>query len=192
MSKVDKLVSSFNLKGQLTKIYRHKNQIKRIKLNTDDGHYWIKISKKLRAKVAHISCGLQLELEGKSKQKHKKGKVKYKAQMITFIPQDKVNNPDIKKETISLLPIFDNRTKAKVICQKSNCWNQGGRKVYETLESVLNDINLSEQISIKKSGCLKKCKRAPNLVMLPDKVHYTKVKSKQIKSFVHKHLITET
>jgi len=144
MSKVDKLVSSFNLKGQLTKIYRHKNQIKRIKLNTDDGHYWIKISKKLRAKVAHISCGLQLE-------------------------------------------------KAKVlICQKSNCWNQGGRKVYETLESVLNDINLSEQISIKKSGCLKKCKRAPNLVMLPDKVHYTKVKSKQIKSFVHKHLITET
>jgi len=197
MSKASILVSSFRLKGKLAKIYRQKDQIKYIKLTAGNRNYRIKITKKLRAQIAGISCGSQLELKGKSKQKRKQGTVKYKAQVITLIPQEKRKNTDIKEETVSLIPIFDtlSQSKAKgkvLICQKSNCWKKGGRKVYEALESVLSDRNLTKQIPIKKTGCLKKCKRAPNLVMLPDKVHYTKVKPKQVESFVQKHLIAKT
>ena len=193
MSKASILVSNFSLKGKLTKIYCKKDQIKFIKLTTDDGSYWIKITKKLRAKITGIPCGSELELKGKSKQKRNQNKVKYKAHMITLVSQNKVKNAEFKPETVTYLPIFDTQTKSKakvLICQKSNCWKKGGRKVYEAMESMLRDRNLTGFVALKKTGCLKKCKRAPNLVMLPDKAQYTKVKPKQIKSFVQKHLIT--
>lgn len=195
MSKASILVSSFSLRGKMTKIHRQKDQIKYIKLATNNGNYWIKIAKKLRGKIAGISCGSRIELKGISKQKCNQDKVKYKAKIITLIPRDDWSNADIKVEALPSLPIFNNLSKSKskvLICQKSNCWKKGGRKVHEALESVLSERNLTQQIPIKKTGCLKKCKRAPNLVMLPDKAHYTKVKPKQVESFVQKHLIIET
>lgn len=195
MSKASTLVSSFCLQGKLIKINYQKDQIKYIKLTTGDGDYWIKITKKLRGKIASISCGSSLKVNGKSKRKSRKGKIKYKATMITLISQEALQNEEMKLQTVSLPAKFDTQIKSKakvLICQKSNCWKKGGQKVYQALELALSDRNLTGQIPIKKTGCLKKCKKAPNLVILPDKAHYTRVKTKQIASFVEKHLIAET
>ena len=192
MTKADKIVAPFNFKGKLTKISFKKKKIQYIKLATDEGKYWLKIPKKLRTKIASLSKGSQLEVAGSSKQYLKTGKTKYKAETVVLIPQAKSETPTVKTKTVSLLPVFDSKTKSQakvLVCQKSNCWKKGGKQVCETIESVLRDRGLSQQIPIKKTGCLKQCKKAPALVMLPDKARYSKVKPKQISDLVEKHLI---
>lgn len=193
MRKPGKITSAFSFQGKLTKIRREKKKVKYIKLATSEGKYWIKVGKKLRPKVANLSKGCELEIAGKTKQAKPKGKIRYQAQAIAIVPQP-ASTPTVKTKTTSLLPIFEGKAKSKakvLICQKSNCWKKGGNKVFQELESVLEERNLSDKIQIKKTGCLKKCKKAPNLVMLPDKAQYTKVKTKQVKGFVEKHLLAE-
>ena len=192
MTKAKSTVAPFNFSGKLGKISYKKKKIKYIKLVTKQGKYWIKVPKKLREKIGSLSKGSHLEISGKSKQYLKTGKIKYKAQTVVLTPHE---TPDIvpKTKTVSLLPVFDSKTKSKakvLICQKSNCWKKGGAKVYEELKSTLSDRGLNE-VPIKKTGCLKQCKKAPALVMMPDKARYSKVKPNQISKMVDKHLISQ-
>lgn len=194
MKKADKIVTAFSFQGKLTKISVKKKKIKYIKLATNDGKYWIKIPKKLRTKIASLSKGSQIEVAGKSKQDSKKSQIQYKAKTVVLTPQAK-EEPKVKTKTVSLLPVFDSKTQSKakvLICQKSNCWKKGGKQVCEEIESVLSDRGLSKAIPIKKTGCLKQCKKAPALVMMPDKARYSKVKPKQVTSLVEKHLIADS
>lgn len=193
MTKAKSVVTPFNFNGKLSKISYKKKKIKYIKLVTKQGKYWIKVPKKLREKIASLSRGSQLEVKGRAKQHHKTGKTKYKAQTVVLIPQE---NPEAmpKTKTVSLLPVFDGKTKSKakvLICQKSNCWKKGGKKVYQELESTLSYRGLDKQIPIKKTGCLKQCKKAPAMVMMPDKARYSKVKPGQVKKLVDKHLVSD-
>jgi (2Fe-2S) ferredoxin len=194
MNKVCKITNSFRLKGKLTKIHIKKSKIKYIKLATAQGKYWLKIPKKLRKNIASLSPGCQLEVAGTSKQHPKTGKVQYKAQTVIVIPPklESETTPTIKTKTVSLLPVLDTTVKSKaqvLICQKSNCWKNGGKEVCEELEGILSDRNLTEIVPIKKTGCLKQCKQAPAIVMMPDKAPYSQVKPKQVENLVEKHLI---
>ncbi|MGF1589232.1 MAG: ferredoxin [Pleurocapsa sp.] len=191
MAKINPIVSGFHFQGNLSKITFKKNKIKYIKLVTDEGKYWIKISPSLREKIASLSPGCQLEVAGKSKQHPTTGKTKYKAQTLMLVARQPTA---IKTESVSRLPIFDSQTKSKakvLVCQKSNCWKKGGKKVCQELESILSDRGLSKQIPIQKTGCLKQCKKAPALVMMPDKARYNQVKPQQLEKMVEKHLIAE-
>ena len=193
MTKASNVVTPFELSGKLTKISYKKKKIKYIKLNTEKGKYWIKVPKKLREKIASLTKGCQLEVNGTSKEYSETGKVKYKAQTVVLIPQD-LSVTSVKTKTVSLLPVFDStiKSKAKVlICQKSNCWKKGGNKVHAQLESILSDRGLSDEIPIKKTGCLNQCKKAPALVMMPDKARYNQVKPQQVAKLVDKHLVAE-
>jgi (2Fe-2S) ferredoxin len=188
------IVTPFELSGNLTKIYLQKKKIKYIKLNTEQGKYWIKIPKKLREKIASLTKGCQLEVNGTLKKYSKTGKVKYQAQTVVLIPQQDLSATTAKTKTVSLLPVFDSKIKSKakvLICQKSNCWKKGGEKVYAQLESILSDRGLSDEIPLKKTGCLNQCKKAPALVMMPDKARYNKVQPQQVAKLVDKHLVAE-
>ncbi len=193
MTKASSVVTPFHFSGKLTKISYQKKKLKYIKLVTEQGKYWLKVPKKLRGKIASLNNGCQLEISGTSKQDDKTGKTKYKAQTVALIPQETNQAVKPKTKTVSLLPVFDNQLKSKakvLICQKSNCWKRGGKKVYEELESILGDRGLLGQLEIKKTGCLKQCKKAPALVMMPDKARYNRVKPKQVEELVEKHLIS--
>ena len=193
MAKTSKIVTSFNFNGKLSKISYKKKKIKYIKLETKQGKYWIKVPKKLREKIANLSLGCELEVEGIARQKLERKKIKRKAEKIMVIAPNLADNPiEVKTETVSLLPIFDRKTKSKakvLICQKSNCWKKGGKQVCAEIESILDDMGLTKEIPIKKTGCLKQCKKAPALVMMPDKARYNKVKLKQVAKMVDQHLI---
>ncbi|MGL5942190.1 MAG: (2Fe-2S) ferredoxin domain-containing protein [Waterburya sp.] len=194
MNKVCNIANSFRLKGRLTKIHTQKSKIKYIKLATEQGKYWLKIPKKLRTSISSLSTGCQLEVLGISKKHPKTDKVKYKAQTVILIApkQEPETTPTIKTKTVSLLPVLNTEVKSKaqvLICQKSNCWKNGGKEVCQQLENSLGDRKLTKKIPIKKTGCLKKCKQAPNVVMMPDKARYSKVKPKQVENLVEKHLI---
>lgn len=193
MSKTKKRVTPFNFNGKLSKISYQKKKIKYIKLKTEGGKYWIRIPDKLREQIASFTRGSHLAVKGQSKQHPKTGKTKYKAQTVILIPQEE-RDFQPKTKTVSLLPVFDSKTKSKskvLVCQKSNCWKKGGKQVYEELESTLSDRGLMGEIPLKKTGCLKQCKKAPAIVMMPDKARYNKVKPKQISKLVDKHLIAD-
>jgi (2Fe-2S) ferredoxin len=195
MSKTSNMIASFNFEGKLNKIaYKHK-KINYLKLKTKQGKYWIEIPKQLGKQLTGLSPGCQLEVEGKIKRDSQTGKTKYKAKTVAVIaPKTSATLPKVKTKTVSLLPLFDSKIKPKakvLICQKSNCWKKGGQQVCAKIESILSDRSLTEEIPIQKTGCLKQCKKAPALVMMPDKAHYNKVQVKQVAKMVEKHLIAE-
>lgn len=184
----------FTFVGQLSKIKLKGNKIKYLKLATCDRQYWIKVSQKVRKNLDRdLSTGCLLEITGKQKQRLKTGKSKFKAECVKIItPASESKIAHLKQKQVSLTPIFDRQKKstAKVlVCQKSNCWKRGGKEICQQLEAAFSDRGLDNLIQIKKTGCLKKCKKAPNLVMMPDKIAYSKVKPKQIPNLVEKHLI---
>ena len=187
--------SPFTLTGKLKKVILKKGTVKYLKLLGNNRHkYWIKLSSKLRKNLdSNLVKGSLLKITGEQKQNRKTDKIKYKASRVILVTQDaEAAETKIKQKKISLLPVFDNQKKSQakvLICQKSNCWKKGGKKVCEQLEANLRDRNLGGEIPIKKTGCLKKCKQAPNIVMLPDKVRYSKVKAKQIPDLIEKHLV---
>jgi len=193
MAKNSNIVAPFNFNGTLSKVSYQKKKLKYIKLETDSDKYWIKIPKQLREKIGNLSIGCQLQVEGRAKHNAKKDKTKHKAQTVMVIPAEELDVPvAVKTKTVSLLPVFENKVKSKakvLICQKSNCWKKGGNKVCAEIESKLQDLGLTEEIPIKKTGCLKQCKKAPALMMMPDKALYKKVKPKQVDKLVEKHLI---
>ncbi|MCA6510851.1 MAG: (2Fe-2S) ferredoxin domain-containing protein [Pseudanabaena sp. M109S1SP2A07QC] len=73
-----------------------------------------------------------------------------------------------------------------LICQKSDCWQSGGKEIYQRLEEELRDRGLSNRVQIQKIGCQKRCKQAPNLVIMPNKAHRY-VKSSQVESLLNRY-----
>jgi len=81
--------------------------------------------------------------------------------------------------------------KAQVlVCQKSDCQKRGAGKVYQALFEALTDNNLQDQVTIKKTGCLKKCKAGPNMIIMPDKAKYSRVSSAEIPEVIEKHFLS--
>ena len=72
------------------------------------------------------------------------------------------------------------KPKAKVLfCKKSTCWKKGGKAACKALKAELKEQGLDEVVEIKTTGCLKRCGKAPNIIVMPDKAAYHKIKQKQ-------------
>ncbi|AFZ37415.1 iron-sulfur cluster-binding protein like protein [Stanieria cyanosphaera PCC 7437] len=198
MSRAEYLVSEFDLVGQLVDIIiKPDNRIKYLKIATDRREYWIKVSKQIGNNLSQIlQLGCKVQIQGEYKQSWKNGKVKYKAQAVTLVDRQEQENLIQSKLAVGYLNQAQEQTtsstkpKAKVlVCKKSTCWNRGGKAVCELLEESLRDRGLTSQVQIKTTGCLKQCKKGPNLVMMPDKTHYSKVQPQQVPLLIDKHLV---
>lgn len=195
MSKSKYLISEFDLLGQLIDIViKSDNKVKYLKLVTDSQEYWLKASKHIN-KINQIPpIGSTVRVQGQVKQNRKKGKIKYQAQAIKLIEPSKNSittasndqnfNQPAQQTTSAKQP------KAKIlVCKKSTCWARGGKAVCALLEENLRDRGLREQVEIKTTGCLKQCKKGPNIVMMPDKASYTRVQPEQVPALIDKHLV---
>jgi (2Fe-2S) ferredoxin len=89
-------------------------------------------------------------------------------------------------------PISSEAAKAKkqktciFVCGKSDCCKKGGRAIMASLEAELNERGLDQEITIKPTGCMKRCKAGPNVVM-PDKTRYSKISAKEIPTILDRH-----
>lgn len=92
----------------------------------------------------------------------------------SVIPDEPVKQPVVKPAKI-------------LICQKSDCRKRGGDEICSILQQELAQRGLEDQVTIQKTGCLKKCKAGPNLVMLPDKTRYSKVEPQKIPALIDQH-----
>jgi (2Fe-2S) ferredoxin len=153
-------------------------KIKYLRVSVDRREYWFKPEKELREHLSlNIPTQATLEVTGESRVCEKTGKLKLKVMGIEILsPTDKVipETPKAKKATV-------------LVCQKSDCWKNGGASVCRMLEEKLEEKGLGDAVTIKRTGCLKQCKRGPNVVVMPDKKHYTNVNPQEIPNLIDRH-----
>ncbi|MBE9041556.1 (2Fe-2S) ferredoxin domain-containing protein [Oscillatoriales cyanobacterium LEGE 11467] len=182
------LESDFSLQGQIVNIVRKDNFTpKRVQLSTEDGQFFIKLAKPLRATVPFLAPGDWVSIAGT--RKIKKGRNEFKAEELTPLSA----GGELSSRKVSPLPVGKEKkilTQGKIlVCQKSDCCKRGGKAVYQALEKAIDDRGLSDRVDIKKTGCLKHCKAGPNLVFMPSKTRHSRIRPAEVSELVDKHFL---
>ncbi len=182
MSKLTPL-SQFRLVGQLESfVIKKGDKLKYLRMKVEEREYWLKIPKKLRQDVDRsLLSGTWLEVTGNRELKKKTGFFELEATTVKMLA-----NPDIPCAVI--VPETASSSVGKIlVCQKSSCWKRGGESICQRLEKQLDDQGLGDRVEIKLTGCLKQCKKGPNVVIMPDKTRYSQVKPRQVQELLDKH-----
>ena len=175
------LVSEFTIVGQLEDcIANSKGCIKYLYLSTPEADYTIEVAKG-QTIGKHLPERCWLKVTGMRKHEIHKDRVKYKAYRIELLParaREKTTSPKA----------IATETKAKVlVCQGSSCRKNGGQ-ICRLLQAGLQAKNIAD-IEIKTTGCLKQCKQAPNLIVMPGGIRYSRVQPQQVSKLIAKHLV---
>ncbi len=176
---MSKKVASFSIEGRFLGFEAEENRPKKLIVATSQGECTIKLAKSLRYNFQlRLIPGDWLQISGEKQFDSKTCKLKLKADQI--IPST------VNKEAILPAPV-DKGKASILVCQKSSCMKRGGKEACQAMQTALKIRGLSEQVTIKGTGCLKDCKAGPNIVMMPDKKRYTKVQATQIPALIDKH-----
>ncbi|MGK7922536.1 MAG: (2Fe-2S) ferredoxin domain-containing protein [Trichodesmium sp.] len=216
MSKSKKQMKKFHLEGQIQEIIiKDGYKLKYIDVETAAGNnYIVKIAKSIRRNLSSVLVpGLKVKITGEMTVIKKTGEQELKA--FKIIPDFSNNsitpckNHPVELVEVSSSPIVElklpatERTCSKsqekcaakkaqiLVCQKSDCQKRGANKVCKALSEALNDHGLEDQVTIKKTGCLKKCKAGPNMVIMPNKAKYSRINSAEIPQVIKKHFAME-
>jgi (2Fe-2S) ferredoxin len=193
-SKYDQL-SEFALEGRFLGFEMEDGyKFKRIRVATPEGEVGIKLSKESRASVVAsfiaegkvLNPGDWIRVTGQQKLDSKTGLPKLKAYAIyPAVPGEPATVAPVKAA-----PATKAATPAKatiLVCQKSDCMKRGGRALCQVLESELSDRGLTEQVTVKGTGCMKHCKAGPNMVIMPDKTRYSRIHPESVSSILDQH-----
>ena len=202
MSKSHKTeVSEFCLEGTFRHlVIKDSYKLKGLILATDEGEVYVKLAKPLRTAFDwRLAVGTKLQVQGTKKHYLKSGEIKLKAEQIRAAsPQRETNGvtSGAKTSTSSFASSPELTSNSKpagkakkatiLVCQKSDCMKRGGKALCKALGSAISDRGLEEQVTIKATGCMKKCKAGPNLVM-PDKTRYSRIQAGQVSTLIDKH-----
>ncbi|TAD86489.1 MAG: (2Fe-2S) ferredoxin domain-containing protein [Oscillatoriales cyanobacterium] len=203
-----KQVSDFSLEGEiLNLIIEDGDKLKYLRIGSDRGvEFLVKLCKELRASLSVVlKPGLRVEVAGQKQQNLKNGKIKLKAYSLKLSDskhhpsQPEVDTkhtpvgiviPDRAIESPTSSPTAPTPAKisAKIlVCQKSDCQKRGSGAVCKALENALNCSGLAGEVIVQKTGCLKQCKAGPNIVVMPDKTRYSRIKPAEIPAILDKH-----
>lgn len=198
-----KQVSEFSLEGEiLSLIVEDGCKLKYLRIASDRGiEYLVKLCKELRASLSSVlTPGLRVEIAGEKQHNLKNGKIKLKAYSLKLSgSDDRRQQPlDLANAPVALVTsppttapetaVTATKTKAKIlVCQKSDCQKRGGAAVCKALENALNSRGLEGQVTVVGTGCLKQCKAGPNIVLMPDKTRYSRIKPAEIPALIEKH-----
>ncbi|AFY65880.1 (2Fe-2S) ferredoxin domain-containing protein [Geitlerinema sp. PCC 7407] len=183
-----KYVSEFALSGRLV-AFLVGDQPKYLRLQTADSELLIKIPKEDRFRLPEVlSLGVWVHVEGERKVDFKKGLVKHKAH--TIVPTSVEQTGGATSPAAAQPPAPATAKPACIlVCRKSDCWKRGGREVSAALQTNLRDRGLDEQVTIKETGCMKRCKAGPNIVM-PDKTRYSRISASEVPQILDRHCET--
>ncbi len=203
-----KQVSEFSLEGEiLSLIIEDGYKLKYLRICSDRGvEFLVKLCKELRASLSSVlTPGLRVQVVGEKEHNFKNGKIKLKAYSLKLSdsqkspaqPQVDFKNtpvvtsiPDrqIHSLTTAQTAVTQAKTKAKIlVCQKSDCQKRGGAAVCKALENALNSRGLAGEVTVQGTGCLKQCKAGPNIIVMPDKTRYSRIKPAEIPAILDKH-----
>ena len=208
-----KQVSEFSLEGEiLSLIIEDGYKLKYLRICSDHGiEFLVKLCKELRESLSSVlTPGLRVLVTGEKQLNSKNGKLKLKAYSlklsdrnndrasqplelanapVAFVTSPRaIDNKSIPSGTASKTAVTSAKTKAKIlVCQKSDCQKRGGAAVCKALENALNARGLEGEVTVQGTGCLKQCKAGPNIVLMPDKTRYSRIKPTEIPGIIDKH-----
>lgn len=196
-----KFKTQFQLHGRILSLdVSSKGKLKSVNLLDDRGTHRIKLGDRLRKKQPSLQPGEWVSLTGIEKRNLKNGKVKLKAKQIRPGSKEQVAiaapNPDLVVPKLDVEPQPEPPTEIQkppcgkvLVCQKSKCRKRGGAEVCSTLKNTLSHLGLDESIQVQPTGCLKRCKQAPNLVVMPDKSRHSNIQPEDIPALVEQHFV---
>ena len=173
MSKLDQQALAWHLEGRFLGLVLKDGKPKRLQLMAAGGEYSVKLAKALRASVSQaLTPGDWIQVWGEQKTKQKPGIPKFKAYKVnkTAPGQIETTRPATPPKTAANATIL--------VCQKSDCVKRGSKGVCRALEAALSDRHLTDQVTIRSTGCMKHCKAGPNLVLMPEKTRYSNVSAR--------------
>jgi (2Fe-2S) ferredoxin len=187
-------MSEFCLEGRFIDfVIKDGYQLKGLLLATSEGECYVKLAKHLRpAFDLRLAPGTWLQVVGYKKHDRKKDKVTLKAERVMAA---RLEIGQVANITPKVSPPPAGNTAKKqsachkhtiLVCQKSDCMKRGGKAVCQALEAALSHRGLEDQVTIKGTGCMKKCKAGPNIVM-PDKTRYSRIPASQVPKIMDKH-----
>lgn len=174
--------------GQLLDfIVKDEFKIKGLRVVISGREHWIKLSKEARKALdSALIPGCWIEIVGRKKICKKTGQSKLKADLVRRVPAPA--RSEVPARVPQTLTANAKAPTTKIlVCKKSDCAKQGGEAVCSAIARYLRDRGLEDSVEVKMTGCLKQCKKGPNLVVMPDKTHYTKISPREIPAILDKH-----
>lgn len=187
-----KETSEFCLEGRFLEfVIKDGYKLKALLIGTSEGDRYIKLAKHLReAFDLRLPPGTWLQIVGEKQYDTKKGEVKLKAERVMACLKEVERKEEVlpaiaekPKENKQEKPAKSNSI---LVCQKSSCMKRGGKKLCQAIAASISERGLEDRVAIKGTGCMKKCKAGPNLIM-PDKTRYTKIQAEQVSTVMDKH-----
>lgn len=185
--------TSFCIVGQFRGYELKGHKIRYIHLCQLEAEYRLKLGSEarddlLRAALAgDLQIGDWVEVSGLQEDSSKGGR-KRKAHRLCRCAPPASPPPEPTTALAAAAPrAGDNRGKMKVlVCQKSSCCKRGGKAVMQQLQQLVCDRHLSDQVTIKGTGCMGKCSKGPVIVI--DKTHYRQVQPRLLPSLIAQHI----
>lgn len=171
----------FNFEGQFLDFVKHDGKLKYLRLKVLSEEIQIKIPKTMRITVGlTLQPGEPIWVKGIGKLDQDAHELKLKATQIIPLTERASTVPTSATRSLRMhQPKSQIKPKIKVlVCKKSGCLKRGGKGLCEALDQTLCDHRLEEHVTIERTGCLKRCSSAPNLVIMPGNQRYTEVRPK--------------
>ena len=183
-------VAEFTVTGQLIGfVIKDGYKLKYLRVAIAHQEYWFKPAKHVCGELSlTLTPNCWLEISGEQKICKKTGKLKLKANDVKAIAAPTTAIAETEEILSTPTPAIKTQAKACIlVCKKSSCWQRGGEEICHQLAKSLDQRGLQEEVQIKTTGCLKQCKRGPNLVVMPDKTRYSYVKPQEVISLLDQH-----
>lgn len=189
MSKLLTQMTDFQVVAQfLGTILKDGYRVKYLRVAIADQEYWIKLPKTLSQSFdQNLIIGSWLEIRGTQTLDRKKGILKLEASTFSITNDPHAASLPVSNSPQTKIAKQKNKPSCILICQKSDCWERGGKEIYQRLQETLGDRGLSDLVQLQKTGCQKQCKKAPNLVIMPQKDRHSHVRLTQVDSLVNRY-----
>lgn len=184
----------FNFEGQFLGFVHHDGALKYLRLRVLSEEMQVKLPKAMRTAELPFQLGDLLRIVGTGKLDRHTHKLKLKANQITPLsPGTPIEPPTSTHSVTAMAPESQPKPNIKVlVCQKSGCLKRGSKGLCEALDQILCDRHWQPYVTVQRTGCLKRCSAAPNLIIQPGNHRYTDVCPKslvQIADAIGQHLV---
>ena len=190
----------FSLEGNfLGYLGKSPNKIKALVLEFEQEQLTIKLPKAVRMSLQtyNLQMGDQIRCIGRSQVDFNAGVIKLKAYYVVPLQPPGDAAPTAPNGPSSALAahavseygaVATKQKRAKVlVCRKSGCQKRGTRQVISTLETLLEEYQLHDQVEIQYTGCQKRCSKAPTLTIMPGKHRYDQLNPQGLSHLVEQH-----
>ena len=175
MSK-DNKASGFQLRGRFLGFVAPGAKL--IRLDTAAGEFEVKLSKELRPSLDR-TLALDDWLEVSGHQKRDGGRLKAERVLRLAQPHPaEMAAPLASAQPIAAAQASSRRKTEILVCQKSDCCKLGANALMRELQAELDQRGLPD-IKLRGTGCMKRCKAGPNLIM-PDRSRYSRIQAGEV------------